>query len=417
MSIPTSLIKWAPLANYPVAGKLWDSTPTKVAPAYVSTGFVPGVPPAAYELNWLLAQCAENGKNTILANAINFKPLTPLPAVALGASTANKGPIQIVANDFAGYWVGTVVSATQVGLCTQAFQDATWDANASLSIPNPLGSFTSANAPRTLAVDAAGNTYVDNASTATNVDIWKVGPGGTSPNFASINTTPPTVTGLADVKITILGTTIIAACPGTGGAGKLGVLTANTFTSGVTGITAPCILKNNGTTALAVTKAVAATAYVSTNGTSWSSASLSATIGASGAPSDAAWDPVQQLWLMAVSNPSGSVSFYTSPDGQVWTATGTTLTNSFGPATSVVSFNGLWLAAGPPVAGTPPFVQLIWSWDAVTWRTLGVVSNVSGTPVIAAGACQTMFYVVPSTSTLTSSRNSSTLGAIGFMPT
>jgi hypothetical protein len=226
------------------------------------------------------------------------------------------------------------------------------------------GAFSTGGQPITsIAVDSSGNIYAGFPE-STAAEIYKSAPpGGAFGAFASGGAG----TNFTDVQVAVLGSTIVAALGNaTSGNVWIGHCSGGSINVDLSpGVAVQSwILRSNGSTVLAIGKIAGASVYTSSNGTSWTTTSLSGTLGASDIPIDVVWSSVLQEWLMAVNVAGGgTTAFYTSLNGTVWTATGTTLSTSL--VNSLAAFGPIWVAAAKTSSATARV--LLCSADAVTW--------------------------------------------------
>lgn len=264
--------------------------------------------------------------------------------VSLGAaqSFGQNGPYQLVYHDQSQtqQWVATSFNSggsPQVALYYGG-ADGTWT-----QIGSPAGTN---HTPSSACVDSSGNIWVTvYDGSVTQVHSWVA--AGLS---GSLSSNPVTTVGFtpSDFQVAAIGTTIVAAVGAASGANAaLGTTsTGASFTSVLGSITAQSwILRSNGMKVLAVPANVASTgvaAYVTTNGVSWTSATIGIGVGESAI--DAQWDAARSQWVL-ITESSTSIFVYTSSDGQTWSQVAKRTPATFWPPTSLSIVTGVYVLA------------------------------------------------------------------------
>jgi hypothetical protein len=222
---------------------------------------------------------------------------------------------------------------------------------------------------------ALGDVWVAGWS-GSSVNIWHTTAGGGNlSSFTEI--VNETFTTPSDVKLAyVAGQIVVAVGSSTAADASLGVLATSSVTPVVIGITATTwILVGDtgngylGGVGLAIPAQASASPniYKTTNGTSWSTTSLSSLLSSTDVPAGICIFPLTGLWYMAVQVSTTSFRIMSSSDGVTWNKIGATHTTG---TITTISFSGNYLVATlyrSTLLSSNPTWQVIYSFDGVTW--------------------------------------------------
>jgi hypothetical protein len=253
--------------------------------------------------------------------------------------------------------------------------DGTGDA---LQGPFPSAGVSYAQSPTdVLVVPPSGDVFVAGWNGGV-VAMWHTtGSAGNLSSFTQVITEG--VTNASDAKLAFVAGQIVTAVGSTtSGAALLATVTLiGSFTNIVPGITATTWIlvgeTNGGSPTAAMALAIAAQAlaspniYTTSNGTSWTTTSLSSVLSSTDVPVGICYLTILRLWYMAVKASTTSFRIMSSPDGVTWYKIGGTHTT--GTVTSI-SYSGNYLVAtlyrSTLFSGDPTW-QMIYSLDGITW--------------------------------------------------
>ncbi|HEX3345101.1 MAG TPA: hypothetical protein VHS09_11045 [Polyangiaceae bacterium] len=151
-----------------------------------------------------------------------------------------------------------------------------------------------------------------------------------------------------------------------------GPTTTTTFTAGLPVMPAGSswCLKSNGTSVLAIPYkggfGASTNVWKTTDGHTWTNVATLAFLAASDNVVGLAWDPLLELWVLALQTTTPTVYFYTSPDGVAWTSAGTAPTTHLS-VTDMAAVDGALVCALAEVSSGGKS-GTIWSGDGgATW--------------------------------------------------
>lgn len=310
-----------------------------------------------------------------------------------------------------GTWAGVFNDAPQAANCpsSQYFIFSGYSAGittyftAGDGIWTSLATTTSAANPAIdleVSVESAGapGTVWLSGTDGSHILLWKLAPAGAS--FTVVSSALTITTGCTDVQLAQApassASAVYVAVGATSGAnaelGNANDAGGVNFT--LTGLTATkWLLASNGTYGLAIPKQAGASlnAYKSNAaGSTWTPGVIG--LAATDVPIALTWSKIRSLWFLAVnSTGTGAVNTtWSSPDGVVWTNTGTTITGHAGTFADMVAIGPHLIACDSDGAATPTIRLYVSSDGGLTWyptsyRVIGSESTDTGRLIAAPG--------------------------------